>query len=146
MSVVVAIRTMNRADAPAAAMLMSELGYPTDARSFAERFAAVSAIASDKVLIAEEAGNIVGLAALHSFEMIHRPGRLGRVTALVVAEGARGRGIGGQLLAAAEQHLRALGCTRLEITSGPERLGAHRFYETHGYEERRVRFIKDVRD
>ena len=122
---------------------MGELGYPTDPDEFSRRSAAVSERPEDAVLVAEENGNIVGLVALHSFEMIHRPGRLGRVTALVVAQSARGRGVGGQLLDAAEKHLLALGCTRLEVTSGPGRIDAHRFYESHGYKEWRVRFIKD---
>jgi hypothetical protein len=31
-------------------------------------------------LVAAENGNILGLVSVHSFEMIHRPGRLGRIT------------------------------------------------------------------
>jgi ribosomal protein S18 acetylase RimI-like enzyme len=121
---------------------MAELGYPTDAASFTERVAAVSANPDDGVLIAEDDGNILGLVAVHSFEMLHRPGRLGRITVLVVSAAARNRGIGRQLLNAAESHLRACGCVKLEVTSGEHRPEAHGFYAANGYEEQRVHFVK----
>jgi GNAT superfamily N-acetyltransferase len=121
---------------------MAELGYPTTPAALAERVAAVAASPDDGVLIAEEEGNILGLVAVHSFEMLHRPGRLGRITALVVAASARGRGIGSQLLSAAEDHLRANGCIKLEVTSGEQRSDAHAFYAARGYREQRVHFVK----
>ena len=121
---------------------MAELGYPTNDALFAERVAAVSANPNDAVLLADEAGAIVGLVAIHSFEMLHRPGRLGRITALVVSASARRRGVGHELLSTAESHLRSIGCTKLEVTSGASRPDAHGFYAAHGYEEQRVHFVK----
>ena len=121
---------------------MAELGYPTDVASFAARVASVSENRDDAVLIAEEAGEVLGLVSVHSFEMLHRPGRLGRITSLVVATSARNRGIGRKLLLAAEAHLRGLGCVKLEVTSGEQRVDAHGFYASHGYSEQRVHFVK----
>jgi ribosomal protein S18 acetylase RimI-like enzyme len=138
----VAIRRLIPSDIPKVTPLMAELGYPTDALSLAERITAVSANPDDRVLIAEEEGNILGLVAVHSFEMLHRPGRLGRITALIVLASARNRGVGRQLLNAAESHLRANGCVKLEVTSGEQRSEAHGFYAAHGYEEQRVHFVK----
>ena len=136
------IRRLTASDVPKVIPLMAELGYPTDATSFAERIAAVSANPDDGVLIAEDEGSILGLVAVHSFEMLHRRGRLGRITALVVSASARNRGIGRQLLSAAESHLRANGCVKLEVTSGEQRPEAHGFYAAHGYKEQRVHFVK----
>jgi ribosomal protein S18 acetylase RimI-like enzyme len=136
------IRHLTPSDVPRVTPLMAELGYPTDAASFGARLAAVSANREDVVLVAEEAGSIVGLVAVHSFEMLHRPGRLGRITALVVSASARSRGVGRQLLSAAESHLRASGCVKLEVTSGEHRPEAHAFYAAQGYEEQRVHFVK----
>jgi ribosomal protein S18 acetylase RimI-like enzyme len=121
---------------------MAELGYPTDATAFAERANAVCNNQDDVILIAEEEGNILGLVAVHSFEMLHRAGRLGRITALIVSVPARNRGIGRQLLDAAEKHLLANGCVKLEVTSGEQRTEAHGFYAAHGYHEQRVHFVK----
>lgn len=137
------IRRLTSQDASSAVPLMAELGYPTNADSFTERFAALSTNPHSAVLVAEAQGSIVGLVAVHSFEMLHRPGRLGRITALVVASSARGRGVGTDLLKAAEDHLRQSGCTILEVTSNDRRADAHAFYAARGYHEKRVRFVKN---
>ena len=121
---------------------MAELGYPTDVAAFAERVDAISKNPDDGVLVAEEKEGILGLVAFHSFEMLHRRGRLGRITALVVSASARNRGVGRQLLNAAESHLREKGCVKLEVTSGAQRAEAHGFYAAHGYYEQRVHFVK----
>jgi len=139
----VTIRPFASSDLPKIVPLMAELGYPANEASLAVRIAAVCANPGDGVLLAEEAGGIVGLAAVHSFEMLHRPGRLGRITAFIVSSSARRRGVGRQLLCAAEAHLRSAGCAKLEVTSGDARHDAHAFYAAQGYEEQRVHFVKN---
>jgi ribosomal protein S18 acetylase RimI-like enzyme len=137
-----AIRHLTSADVARIIPLMAELGYPTTPSALAERLDALNSNPEDAVLVAEEGLEIVGLVAVHSFAMLHRPGRLGRITALVVASDARGRGVGAQLLSAAENHLRLQGCVLLEVTSAEQRADAHAFYLARGYREKRVRFIK----
>ncbi len=136
------IRRLASSDVDLAAPMMADLGYPTTVDTFAERFAALCANPSSAVLVAEENGGFLGLVSVHSFEMLHRPGRLGRITALVVASSARGRGVGTELLKAAEEHLQQSGCTMLEVTSNDRRADAHAFYAARGYREKRVRFVK----
>lgn len=138
------IRRLTQTDVQLAAPLMAQLGYPVSSEDFAERLAAVDGNPDNAVLVADEHGAILGLVALHSFEMLHRPGRLGRITALIVAEVARGRGIGSELISAAESYLRSCGCIQLEVTSAEQRSEAHSFYAAHGYREKRVRFYKAV--
>jgi GNAT superfamily N-acetyltransferase len=87
---------------------------------------------------------VAALAVLPFFE---RPGRWGRVVALVVDERARGLGVGRRLLAATEQAAVARGCVRMEITSSRRRTGAHAFYRSLGYADRcedSARFLKDL--
>lgn len=122
--------------------LLAELGYPMSDAVLVARVAAVCGDPSNEVLVAEEDGDVVGFVAVHSFEMLHRPGRMGRITALVVAAAARGHGIGRQLLAAAEDRLRGCGCIQLEVTSAEQRADAHAFYKACGYVEKRLRFFK----
>ena len=136
------IRRITSSDVQSAAALLAELGYPTTEADLGERLKAIATNPDDAVLVAAEDGNILGLVSVHSFEMIHRPGRLGRITSLIVAASARGRGLGTNLLAAAEKHLRAYGCAKLEVTSGEQRSSAHDFYAANGYKEERVRFTK----
>jgi ribosomal protein S18 acetylase RimI-like enzyme len=136
------VRRLTSGDITLVIPLLAELGYPTTTDALAKRVAAVSANPDDALLVAEEHGSVVGLVAVHSFEMLHRPGRLGRITALIVSSGAQGRGVGSELLGAAEAHLRQLGCIQLEVTSAERREGAHAFYIARGYNEKRVRFVK----
>jgi len=60
----------------------------------------------------------------------------------VVAERARGEGLGARLVAAAEEMLKARGCGLVEVTSNRKRLRAHAFYERLGYERTSYRFAK----
>jgi ribosomal protein S18 acetylase RimI-like enzyme len=138
------IRRITAADIPLATSLMADLGYPATRDSLSERVDAVLANPDDVILVAEEAASLSGLVSAHSFEMVHRPGRLGRITALIVAATARGRGVGSALLKAAEAHLLSKGCIQLEVTSAEQRSDAHAFYTAHGYREKRLRFFKDA--
>lgn len=140
----VTIRRLASEDLPRAAPLMAELGYPVTERQFAQRFDAVIAQADGGVLVAEKGAGLLGLIAFHSLEMLHKPGRLGRITALVVTESARGRDVGTALLEAAENHLKLQGCILLEVMSAERRSDAHAFYAARGYRETRVRFVKPV--
>jgi GNAT superfamily N-acetyltransferase len=69
-----------------------------------------------------------------------------RITALVVAEDARGHGLGRRLLREAERFARACGAQRLEISSGIQRTGAHAFYLECGYTESGRRFVRPLGD
>ena len=74
--------------------------------------------------------------------VLHRPMPVGRITALVVDDSARGQGLGRALVAAAEAALAGSGCGILEITSNMRFAEAHAFYEHLGYERTSVRFAK----
>ena len=66
----------------------------------------------------------------------------GRLNILIVAERARGTGVGSALVAAVEAWARGQGAENLVLTSGKQRHEAHRFYESRGYEATGVRLIK----
>lgn len=54
---------------------------------------------------------------------------------LAVLPGRRGSGIGGALLAAAEEHARALGCCRLTLEVQDDNAPARRLYERCGFRD-----------
>lgn len=137
------IRDARAADVPALVALVAELGYPTPEATMAVRLDAMNS-AGEKVLVAERGGDIVGLLTVHVTPVLHRPTAVGRLTALVVAERARGAGVGRSLVAAAEHLLAARGCALVEVTSNQRRTDAHAFYQRLGYDATSLRFKKDL--
>lgn len=141
----ITIRPVGVADAERVAVLLGQLGYPTDAVRVRAR---LDDWLTDQrsVLIATEAdGLISGVAALHVMPMLEHDGLRGRLMALVVDESCRGQGLGRTLVAEVEQEARRLGCRDMEVTSSRARDAAHSFYRGLGYEDvcdRAARFIK----
>ena len=137
------IRDACPADAPALAALLAELGYPVAPEVVAARLAALTA-AGDRALVATEEAALLGLVTAHVTPVLHRPTPVGRVTALVVAARARGRGVGRALVTAVERLLAEQGCALVEVTSNRRRTDAHAFYERLGYTATSLRFGKPL--
>jgi GNAT superfamily N-acetyltransferase len=87
------------------------------------------------VLVADLDTTAVGVLALHAIPYFERPGKWGRIVALVVDQAQQGRGIGRRLVEQAHRVAAELGCTDMEVASSRHRLGAHAFYRRLGYEE-----------
>jgi ribosomal protein S18 acetylase RimI-like enzyme len=68
----------------------------------------------------------------------------GRIIALIVSRESRRRGIGAQLIAAAEKDFAQRGITRVTLTTRFEREEAHQFYEKLGYSRTGFRFAKNL--
>jgi GNAT superfamily N-acetyltransferase len=136
------IRSARPDDAAALCGLLAELGYPLDTPLLLGRLAELSA-AGAQALVAEYAGQVIGLVVLDRTHFLHRAPD-GRVVTLVVTSAYRRRGIGPQLLQAADRVFKHWGCGRVEVSSGFQREAAHRFYRREGYEEQSKRFVKPV--
>jgi GNAT superfamily N-acetyltransferase len=133
------IRRAGEEDAEVVAGLLRELGYPSAAGEVRARLGE-----TDAVLVACDGA---GLVALHRIPRLAEGGSLARITALVVAEAQRGRGVARALIAAAEDTAREWGCDLLEVSSGrrDEREPAHALYRAAGFAdtaERSVRYRK----
>ena len=144
----IGVREAGPADADEIIRLFTQLGHPQPEGSAASRLAAFYA-AGDRVLVAESSqsireGKLLGATTLHITPEIHRPGPIGRMTAVVVDESARGQGIGRVLIAAAERYFAERGCAMVEVTSNKKRIDAHRFYEQLGYTGTSFRFAKPL--
>jgi GNAT superfamily N-acetyltransferase len=93
------------------------------------------------VLVAEEAGEVVGVCQLIVFRHLQsRGGRCAEIESVHVHPERRGAGIGSVLLRAAIERADALGCYRVQLTSNAAREEAHRFYERFGFVPSHVGF------
>jgi ribosomal protein S18 acetylase RimI-like enzyme len=94
------------------------------------------------ILVAEDAGQVVGfvcvLARVPSDEIVELEREFAYITDLVVLELYRQRGIGSQLIAAAEQYARSHGATRMRIGVLAANNAAHRLYQQLGYRDSEI--------
>ncbi len=130
------------ADASAIASLVTQLGYPVEADAMKARLEGMLALSHHSVVVAETAGDVVGVATACVDRGFQQDGLLGRVTAVSVDAAWRGRGIGKRLMQHMEQWCRDRGAKRVTLTSGNQRADAHKFYGSIGYEATGLRFIK----
>ena len=134
------IRLAEQGDCAAMARLFQQLGYPAGALETADRL--LQQDPAREVLLACLDGEVLGVLVWHALQPLHVAPAWGLISALVIDEGARGKGVGALLLTAAEERAQALGCGQLELSSSLKREGAHRFYLAQGYGERPKRFVK----
>jgi GNAT superfamily N-acetyltransferase len=144
------IRLANTTDAAAVNELLDQLGYPQDGiATTATRIHMWADDPSSAAYVADADGYLLGLVAVHVCPFFERTGSWGRIVALVVADQARGQGVGGQLVAAAESFATSRGCVRIEVTSADRREDAHGFYKRLGYIDqtgKSSRFLRDLKD
>lgn len=139
---VMIIRVATPEDCPAILRLLEQLGYPAitlaDTRKNLERHLTPGY----RVLVAEIDGHVVAFIALHVFHLLHWVEPFGRISSFCVEDGFRSKGVGRQLLHAAEEWLITQGCGKIEVTSNARRIRAHQFYLKLGYTEDSRRFVK----
>jgi GNAT superfamily N-acetyltransferase len=129
----VGVRSVVHTDAAAVRDLLGELGYPMSLDDVHARLRALDGERSTKVLVAVDGDAVAGLAVVHWFELLEKPGPLARLLALVVGRGYRGTGVGRRLVESAETLARRAGCLGIEVTAGIQRDEAQSFYEQMGY-------------
>jgi N-acetylglutamate synthase-like GNAT family acetyltransferase len=136
-----AIRHAEQRDAAALARLIDQLGYSAAPEEVVSRLSQMEA-EGRTILVAEIEGAVIGCLTISVMRVLHRPAPVGRISMMVVDEAFRSRGIGAQLVQAAEEALAARQCYMIEVTSQFSRTDAHRFYERLGYERTSVRLAR----
>ena len=124
---------MRAEDAAAVAELSGQLGYASTPEEIRRRCEVLNRRSDARVLVAEGAGSaVVGWVHVQVLHFVESPPRA-EIEGLVVAENARGGGIGRQLVEAAEEWAKALGLDTIGVRSNHLRAGARKFYERLGY-------------
>ena len=127
------IRLASPGDAESIAALLTEEGYPTGTSDIVARLELFSTEHS-QVVVADLEGEILGFVAFHLLPRFEHGDHVARILALVVAEGARERGVGRRLMDAAEAVALQAGAAFIEVTAGHHRPEARRLYESLGYD------------
>lgn len=125
---------MTVADAPAAARLSAQLGYPILPSVIAERLASIFQEPAHGCFVAEVKGAVVGWVHVFGVFMLTSPQFFAEIGGLVVDRGARRQGIGRALMAQAEVWAGEHGFAEVRLRSGLHRTDGHQFYQTIGYE------------
>ncbi len=137
------IRVAIPGDGPAVGPLATELGYPNNRAETADRLGRVLATPGNRVLVAEtEEQEVIGWIHVFGTVRVESEG-FAELGGLVVAEIWRRRGVGAQLVAAAEQWAIENGYLRLRIRSREERTEAHRFFERLGFVAHKTQHVFD---
>lgn len=134
------VRTATLDDVPVLRVLIGQLGYPPDPEVLARRLAGYLATSDLTVLVAEDAGRVVGVASGGAQRILAYDGSF-ELGILVVEETARGKGIGKALLMAFEEWARGQGAKSIRLGSRDWRVDAHRFYEREGYHLDKIHHI-----
>ena len=88
------------------------------------------------VWVAQDGDALVGYLVAVLVMSLEHQGLMAEIDEFFVAPAARAKGVGRQLLLAAEEGLTQAGCVRLQLQLGTENVAARGFYEQHGYEPR----------
>jgi GNAT superfamily N-acetyltransferase len=137
------LRDARPADAPRLVDLIHSLGHEIDEKALRKNLAVLGK-SGETPLVATLGNKVVGLVGMNKRIAVHKPALIGRISVLVVAGEAQGKGIGRMLVEAVERWFREHCCTLVEVTSNDRRTAAHAFYRHMGYERTSIRFAKDL--
>jgi len=128
------IRAAVEADAEDLALLSGQLGYPVRASEVQSRLTLIESRGDGHVFVAEVEGAVVGWVHVHGVHVLESPGHA-EIGGLVVDERCRGRGIGKDLMTAAERWSASMGYGTVRVRSNVTRETARGFYRRLGYSE-----------
>ena len=139
------IRDAELSDASELAVLMCELGYETKRTEMETRLKLILSNPAYRTFVATMDGCVCGMiGTLTYYPSYERNDAGGRILALVTLSGARRRGIGRALIAAAEKDFAERGIAHVAVDTRLTREDAHKFYESLGYERNGWRFVKQL--
>ena len=127
------IRPAAEDDAERLAALLTDEGYPAGPSDLERRIRGFAGPGT-RVLVAEQADEVLGFIAFALVPRFETEDRFIRVVTLIVDPGARERGIAKALLADVERFGRDEGVAFLEVTAGHHRPDARHLFESVGYD------------
>lgn len=128
----VAVRQMRPEDAAAVAKLVTQLGYPSTEDEIRRRYDLIKDRWDARLFVAHAGSAIVGWLHVQALYLLETDARA-EIFGLVVADTARGTGVGRRLMEAAEEWALVRGLNVMGLRSNHLRTEAQGFYEHLGY-------------
>jgi GNAT superfamily N-acetyltransferase len=124
-------------------LLNQELGYLYSIEKVKERITFITENTKDIILVALQGNEVIGYIHGSPYELLYSDSLI-NILGFVVKEKFRNAGVGNLLINKLEYWARDNGYSGVRLASGFNRLDAHRFYEKHGYINRKDQknFIK----
>ncbi|MFG2046451.1 GNAT family N-acetyltransferase [Micromonospora sp. NPDC048935] len=136
----VIFREAVRADLPAVIALLADdvLGKARDFtevdEAYERAFADITADPRNQLIVAEQAGDLVGCLQITYIPGLGRHGsERSLIESVRVRSDRRGQGLGRELMAWAVDQARERGCALVQLTTDKSRADAHRFYLGLGF-------------
>lgn len=147
----VAIRPARPGDIPRMAELLRDL-FTREADftpDLEKQMRGLSALVADPsgrsaVLVADRAGDIVGMTTVQTLLSTSEGGRVGLVEDVVVDRAVRGRGIGSRLLEEAATWSTRKGLKRLQLLADGDNLAALEFYRRRRWNSTRLVCLRQM--
>ena len=115
------------------------------AQGYLDAFAAIAASPDQRLVVAVEAGRLVGTLQLSFIPGISKMGAWrGQIEGVRVIADRRDAGLGARLIDWAVAQCRARGCRTVQLTTDKSRLDAHRFYERLGFKPTHLGYKLDL--
>ena len=127
------IRPAAEDDAERLAALLTDEGYPAGPSDLERRIRGFAG-PNSRVLVAEQAGEVLGFIAFALVPRLETEDRFIRIVTVIIDPGARERGIAKALLADVERVGREEGVAFFEVTAGHHRPDARHLFESVGYD------------
>ena len=124
-------------------LLNQELGYLYAIEKVQERIKYIIDNTKDIILVAQQNDEVIGYIHGSPYELLYSDSLI-NILGFVVKEKFRHIGTGNVLIGKLECFAKENGYSGIRLVSGFDRLNAHRFYEKHGYINRKNQknFIK----
>jgi|HubBroStandDraft_6_1064221.scaffolds.fasta_scaffold286789_2 GNAT superfamily N-acetyltransferase len=137
------VRPATEADAASMSVLFAQFEHPTPAEPIPARLTRL--LSHDgQALVASDDTGLLGIATTQIVWSLVEDAPRALLTALVVRDDTRGRGVGRALVTAVEHWARERGAERVVVTTALRRAGAHAFYERIGFEFTGRRYVKSI--
>jgi predicted N-acetyltransferase YhbS len=137
------IRRIKITDSMDIQILNEELGHPCSFEKVRDRIQYITENLDDIIFVAQMDQEVIGYIHGSPYELLYADSLI-NIMAFVVKEKYRNLGIGGKLLESFEEYVKTERYAGIRLVSRFERIDAHRFYENHGYINRKDQknFIK----